>query len=49
MADHSNVVSIHPYFQIREGKEEEVKALLPEFVAKVEKEEAEGEECEGES
>ena len=40
MADHSNVVSIHPYFQIREGKEEVVKALLPEFVAKVEKEEA---------
>lgn len=39
MADHSNVVSIHPYFKIHEGKVEEVKALLPEFVAKVENEE----------
>ena len=40
MADHSSVVSIHPYFKIHEGKEEEVKALLPAFVAKVEKEDA---------
>lgn len=40
MADQSNVVSIHPYFKIREGKLEEVKALLPEFVAKVESEQA---------
>ena len=40
MADQSNVVSIHPYFKIHEGKVEEVKALLPEFVAKVENEEA---------
>ena len=39
MADHSNVVSIHPYFKIHEGKLDEVKALLPEFVAKVENEE----------
>ena len=28
MADHSNVVSIHPYFQIREGKEEELATEL---------------------
>lgn len=40
MADQSNVVSIHPYFKIHDGKLEEVKALLPEFVAKVENEEA---------
>lgn len=40
MADHSNVVSIHPYFKIHEGKLDEVKRLLPEFVAKVENEEA---------
>ncbi|HAT19645.1 MAG: hypothetical protein VCA40_08715 [Roseibacillus sp.] len=40
MADHSSVVSIHPYFKIHEGKLDEVKALLPEFVAKVEDEEA---------
>ena len=40
MADHSNVVSIHPYFKIHEGKLEEVKALLPEFVERVESEEA---------
>ncbi len=40
MADQSNVVSIHPYFKIHEGKVEEVVALLPEFVAKVESEEA---------
>ena len=38
MADQSNVVSIHPYFKIHEGKVEEVKRLLPEFVAKVENE-----------
>lgn len=40
MADQSNVVSIHPYFKIHEGKVEEVGALLPEFVCKVENEEA---------
>ena len=40
MVDHSSVVSIHPYFKIHEGKLDEVKALLPEFVAKVENEEA---------
>ncbi|MBJ06865.1 MAG: hypothetical protein CMO40_07095 [Verrucomicrobiaceae bacterium] len=39
MADHSKVVSIHPYFRIHEGKEEEVKELLPDFVSKVQKEE----------
>jgi quinol monooxygenase YgiN len=38
MADHSDVVSIHPYFKIHAGKVEEVKALLQEFVAKVENE-----------
>ena len=40
MAEHRNVVSIHPYFKIHEGKEEQVKALLPAFIAKVEEEEA---------
>ena len=40
MADHSSIVSIHPYFKIHEGKLDEVKDLLPEFVAKVENEEA---------
>ena len=40
MADHSSVVSIHPYFRVHEGKVEEVKALLPEFVAKVALEDA---------
>ncbi|MBL49820.1 MAG: hypothetical protein CMP28_12840 [Roseibacillus sp.] len=40
MADSTSVVSIHPYFRIHEGRAEEVKALLPLFVAKVEKEEA---------
>jgi hypothetical protein len=40
MADPSNVVSIHPYFKIHEGKLDEVKALLPAFVAKVENEDA---------
>ena len=40
MADQSNVVSIHPYFKIHEGKLDEVKALLPAFVAKVEIEDA---------
>ena len=40
MADQSNVVSIHPYFKIHEGKLDEVKALLPAFVAKVENEDA---------
>ncbi len=39
MADQSNTVSIHPYFKIHDGKVEEVKALLPVFVAKVENEE----------
>lgn len=28
----SNVVSIHPYFKVREGELENAKALLPEFV-----------------
>lgn len=36
----SDVVSIHPYFKIREGGIEAVKALLPEFVSKVRNEEA---------
>ena len=40
MAEHRDVVSIHPYFKIHEGKEDEVKALLPAFIAKVEEEEA---------
>ena len=40
MAEHRNVVSIHPYFKIHEGKEDQVKALLPAFIAKVEEEEA---------
>lgn len=40
MADQSNVVSIHPYFKIHEGKMDEVRALLPKFIAKVENEEA---------
>lgn len=40
MAAQSNVVSIHPYFKIHAGKIDEVKALLPDFVAKVESEEA---------
>ncbi len=40
MADHSSVVSIHSSFKIHEGKLDEVKALLPEFVTKVENEEA---------
>lgn len=30
----SNVVSIHPYFKIHEGKLEAFKALLPQFTAK---------------
>ena len=38
MSDQSNLVSIHPYFKIHEGKVDDVKALLPEFVAKVENE-----------
>ena len=40
MAEHRDVVSIHPYFKIHEGKEDQVKALLPAFIAKVEEEEA---------
>ena len=39
MIDPAEVVSIHPYFKIHPGKLEEVKALLPEFVAKVQGEE----------
>jgi len=35
----ASVVSIHPYFKVQEGKLEEFKALLPEFVAKTATEE----------
>ena len=35
MSDSSDVVSLHPYFRIREGNEEAVAALLPRFVEKV--------------
>lgn len=40
MSDRSNVVSLHPYFRIHQGKTEEVKSLLGDFVKKVEEEEA---------
>ena len=35
----TSIVSIHPYFKVQEGKLEEFKALLPEFVAKTSSEE----------
>lgn len=35
MSDSSDVVSLHPYFRIREGKGEAADALLPRFVEKV--------------
>lgn len=30
----ASIVSIHPYFKVQEGKLEEFRSLLPEFVAK---------------
>lgn len=38
MSISANAVSIHPYFKIRPGKMEAVRALLPEFVSRTEKE-----------
>jgi hypothetical protein len=38
MRDSSNVVSIHPYFKAKPGKLAEAKAMLPQFVAKVQNE-----------
>lgn len=35
----SNVVSIHPYFQVHEGELENFKALLPKFVEATDREE----------
>lgn len=32
MAEHKNIVSIHPYFRPHEGKHEAFLALLPQFV-----------------
>ncbi len=39
MSDSSDVVSLHPYFRVREGNQEAVEALLPRFVEKVKDEE----------
>ncbi|MDF1751339.1 MAG: hypothetical protein P1U89_01050 [Verrucomicrobiales bacterium] len=36
--DPENTVSIHPYFQVHEGKMEEFKLLLPKFIEKTESE-----------
>lgn len=38
MIDPSKVVSIHPYFKVPSGKLEEARAMLREFIAKVETE-----------
>lgn len=38
--DPSKNVSIHPYFKVNEGKLEEFKALLPQFIEKTQTEEA---------
>lgn len=35
----ASIVSIHPYFKVQDGKLEEFKSLLPEFVAKTSSEE----------
>lgn len=35
----ASIVSIHPYFKVQEGKLEEFKSLLPEFVARTSTEE----------
>ncbi|MGB0580520.1 MAG: putative quinol monooxygenase [Limisphaerales bacterium] len=35
----ASIVSIHPYFKVQDGKLEEFKSLLPEFVAKTSTEE----------
>ena len=35
----ASVVSIHPYFQVQDGKLEEFKSLMPEFVARTATEE----------
>lgn len=35
----TSIVSIHPYFKVQEGKLEEFKSLLPEFVARTSTEE----------
>ena len=35
----TSIVSIHPYFKVQEGKLEEFKGLLPEFVTKTSTEE----------
>ena len=32
MAEHKNIVSIHPYFRPHEGKRDAFLALLPQFV-----------------
>jgi quinol monooxygenase YgiN len=36
----SKTVSLHPYFRVEEGKMDEFKAMLPDFVEKTSKEEA---------
>ena len=36
MSDLANFVSLHPYFKIHPGKIDEIKAMLPRFVAKTE-------------
>ena len=38
--DPAKTVSIHPYFKVNEGKLEEFKALLPQFIEKTKTEEA---------
>lgn len=40
MKDLSTAISLHPYFKARPGKLEEIKAVLPAFVAKTATEEA---------